>query len=439
MKTIEISIKEIIVYVLRRWMLVGLIALLCAVAMGVVAYEKAPKTPPMPTPVPAEEARMSPEQEAELQLAKEKLAALEEYANENPLLSINSYHAEMSVVTLHAGVKTAADDALLQKSAEKRSFSAARVLTGLYYALAKEADYEEVFANAAPGCVVQQLREVFTVEMMEDALVLRAYGTSRFGAKSMTDAMVAYLNSRYDAVAKAGGKHTLQVLDSSLYYDSDTKLAARQAEARENIQKVRKQLTDDVRVLSHTPDPVEIISVSKRAIAKKAAFGGVIGVVLGVLCAVVLYAVKLSLQLPEQLQKQLGVHYIGGVKRRKTSGGLPGLIAGGMRLGDEGFAAAVTAERVKAIGTGIVLLTGSLPDKDTAAFASKVQKELGDTGIRVMHGGSLNQSADTVRQLSACDAVVLAERLDKSTMREINEEIDRVAIAGKKLLGYVLY
>ena len=84
-------------------------------------------------------------------------------------------------------------------------------------------------------------------------------------------------------------------------------------------------------------------------------------------------------------------------------------------------------------GTNSLLVTGSIAEEDLKKVSEAIKATTGIDKIETAAG--LNRDADTALLLSGTDAVVLVERLKKTKLADLVEEISMIRNAGKELIG----
>lgn len=223
------------------------------------------------------------------------------------------------------------------------------------------------------------------------------------------------------------------------YRDMDTSLAA------EAIYKYLQGYTDVLSksVSAHTISIIankSLMSATADESTVKVLIGLLAGLVLGVLYASLVYLIRLPLQTPEQVQQQLGIRYLGGVRRKKRLS-LGDMLAGSLRISQENEAMEmISANLSEFIGSHQkILVTGTIAGTFINDFTGKLSSCLIDQGVGLVSGPDINKNAETVKALGSCDAVVLVERIDHSQLKHVNEVKDRIDMSGKVILGYVLY
>ena len=151
------------------------------------------------------------------------------------------------------------------------------------------------------------------------------------------------------------------------------------------------------------------------------------------------YLLRPSIQTPEQIQKLTGIPYLGGLRARKRWT-LVDKLAGRMRLVSGKEAPAILAANLRDVADkdAHLLLTGSVAEETVRAFAENIGQAPGGRELRLSGSGDLNDSLAALDLLHEADAVVLVERIDRSTVKQVAYEKDRVDMAGKKILGYFL-
>ena len=165
-----------------------------------------------------------------------------------------------------------------------------------------------------------------------------------------------------------------------------------------------------------------------------------VGLVIAIISVILRYLISIPLQLPEQIQSQLKIKYLGGVRRKKYSS-LGDRVAGSLRLLEEREAMDVIAANIADFAgeSKKFLVTGTLPSEAIKEFKDKLSKHYKYGSSEFIAGEDLNLHPETVEKFMECDAVILIERLGQSRLHVVNQIVDRIEMSGKEILGYALY
>lgn len=433
MKTIEVSIKESIAYLLRKWWVVALCVILGATVFAISAFGYRPHFPEA-----QQEIILAKNEEMLLNEAKSQVAAIQKLEKESLLSRLNPMDAEAYSITLFAYSPETVERNQDYNYKNSVSYSALR----RYYNLATEASFVQIFRSIPQSYTEQQLRDIVQLRFLEANLVIKVYSIDGIDAKLYADTLVRFLQEKGRQFADLQGEYELKVVNESTYRAYDEQLFLHQKRYFDYLGAVKgakdrviNSLTAKKALPQVVTNPIE----SRRAhVIRQTVTGALVGGVLGILAAAALYAVRLTIQLPEQIQKQLKVNYIGGNRKTQSLNSLMALLTGRLRLVPEDTLAVMTAEHLKSIHHGTVLLTGTVKKDVMEQFAAKLRLALEGADITLVVGGSLNEDVEAVKALTTADGVLLLERLNRSHLREVNEQVDRVQVAQKPLLGYVL-
>lgn len=384
---VDISMKEILVYVVRRWKIIIAFALVVAMVIGWAGYIKqAPKVP-----------------DATLDLNETSTSADGKinYANKNVKVSLG-----IDLINFNGSGDSYHLTLVMNDFLEK--------IVNRYLLIAQGAPFTEILKDVIPSNISEDLwHDRIKVESSMTG-VIDIYVSDLYNAdpNEVASAIYDYLLSFNSAIGKSLAEHELSIIASSITQSSPTK--------EETL-------------------PASVVTVvSSPIISALVAF--LAGLVVAALVAVVIYLIRLPIQVPDQVQQQLGIRYIGGFRKKKFLS-LGDRVAGSLRIADEGEAMGLIFANLKSfIGDhSKILLTGSIDEKSVKEFADKIALVNDRADIVFITGSDINKSASGVSALMDCDAVVLVERIDHSKLRHIREEKDRIEMSGKDIVGYVLY
>ena len=382
---VDISMKEILVYVVRRWKIIIAFALVVAMVIGWAGYNnKAPKVPDV-----------TPE-------LNETLASKEgndNYTDTTVKLSLGIDLTNFVGTSGDSYHITLATNDLLTKVANR------------YLLIAQGAQYTEILKDIVTSTVSEnELHDYIRVESPTIVVIdIVVSGFNDVDSSKVASAVYDYLLSFNAVIGESIAEHALTFIARSFSESSPDE--------------------GETTVSTVVSSPINSALVAFLA-----------GLVVATLVAAVLYLVRLPIQVPDQIQQQLGIKYIGGF-RKKNNLSLGDRIAGSLRIADRGEAMGLIFANLKSLigDHSRILVTGSIDEESVKKFAEKIALVNDQTDIVFSTGSDINKSASGVSALMDCDAVVLVERIDHSKLRHIKEEKDRINMSGKDIIGYVLY
>lgn len=381
MKRVEVSIKEILAYILRQWKGIAaftLILLLLYAAFGYYVYQS------------------SMQRNANLDSdTGMPIAALE-----------NANTTRLSFSFESTGVVNTRN--LIGADAAWWTSQFYGGLIEYYLNLAQNISLMEVLEDLVPKSANEEmLRSWVSVNGTGQGIItITVLGSKNFNSSKSAEAIYNFLQTQQSTVSRIAGAHRLVLLGSN-------------TRSSPNI------------LSSGNGKPVDYRNYV-------AVF--LVGLVLAIIIAILRYLVLIPMQLPEQIQSQLKIKYLGGVRRKKHLS-LGDRVAGSLRLLEEREALDVIAANIADFAgeSKKFLVTGTLPSEAIKEFKDKLSKHYKYGSSEFIAGEDLNLHPETIEKFMECDAVILIERLGQSRLKVVNQIVDRIEMSGKEILGYALY
>jgi capsular polysaccharide biosynthesis protein len=372
MQVVEISIKEIIVHLLRKWKTIVAIALIVALGFVAFTYVK--------------------------QEFMSKSASLTSNQNEGDALRDEFYKINVAIeLTTFQGTSpdsyhiTLATNDLLVKVVNRYSL----ILEG--------APLTDILGNSVTADYSNDdLKSIVTLASPSAGLLeIAVKKHANVNAQQAARDVLNYLVEQNDLVTKSVTDHKLLVL-------SETTTVSITNEVGPNYSRL-------------------------------ALVGLLVGIILSIALLTFIFLIKPTIQTPERINDTIGLNYLGGVLRRKNKS-LGDLVAGTMRMayGENGIKLISENMRELVQDKNTILFTGTVTKSAMEEIALKIAKELQQDDLNILFGTNINMDAETVKKLGKCDAVVLMERLGVSKLKNIYYEKERIEMANKPVIGYVL-
>ena len=381
MKRVEISVKEILAYVLRQWKGIAaftLSLLLLYAAFGYYIYQS------------------SMQRNANLDSdTGMPVSALE---NENTTRLSFSF---VGIGDKYVGNLVGADAA----------WWTSQFYSGLieyYLSIAQNASLIEVLGDLVPESTTEEmLRSWVRADGTGQGIItITVLGSKNFNSNKSAEAIFAFLQTQQSTVSQIAGAHRLVPLGSNTRSNPNILYAGN----------------------------------GKQVDYRSYVVVFLVGLVVAIIVAILRYLISIPMQLPEQIQSQLKIKYLGGVRRKKYSS-LGDRVAGSLRLLDEREAMDVIAANIADFAgeNKKFLITGTLPNAAIKEFMDKLIKHYKYGSSEFIAGEDLNLHPETIEKLMDCDGVILIERLGQSRLKVVNQIIERIEMSGKEILGYALY
>ena len=433
MRTIELSLKEIFVFILYRWVPILLCMCLFAALLGGYAFIQQPRGEALQQALA--------EHEAKLSLAKEEAADEIEQLNgrkksvEHMLNAVESLNpADRSVSTLKAQITY--DPVMVDPYK----------LSNQYVAFFDEIPLVEVFNNGlSAGYDDDSLRALVSstvvyVNQLPLQLDIQAIAANDFSSEDAVNRIFDYLVVNNEKVAAIGGTHVLNEVSTVTVHDEETNsfyssVVAQQKNVLSDINAQIKSINSGISNIEKQQPGVG------SSLYNMASLGAAIGLVIGILVAAMIYVYRIYVVLPEQIQNRLDIQYLGGIRRIKWAGAANSLAGNYMLLSTEGEAIEYIATNIASLiaPQSTILFTGSVPTDEIADFVAKLLKVEAMDSHKALISGEINANAQTIKMLPNADCVVLVERIKASRMIQVNRQLRRYEKSNKSVIGYVLF
>ena len=469
MKTIEISIKELAVSILYRWVPILLVIVVFAALFGVQGYFDQKNL------LGEYEKNLFDAQQSIVSLNARKIAASDYVENALPISDASN--VEVTYIRFRIYGDPATSDiykVALEYVTRFRNISLRSILKEV---LPQRLD-EKLLRKLV---VLNEDQNGFYDSNDPGFMTIRVFGAHNLDSSVLADTVYNYFINEKPAITLVAGQFDISFIEKNEVNATDSSMDQKKVSElinqlnanliMEAVTKADPKISSDKNAIEDKETEIEIASVDdliawydsevieiedeivalqqqKPDIAGgavgAAGMGAAIGVALGILIASIGYVAKLPVLVPEQPQRQLGLRYLGGIRRNKGVflAGLGDKLAGDFLLSPEvkETIAIIVANTNELISENSkILITGTVSSTIVHEFAQRLKDtdELKTTELVV--ADNVNKSADAIRKLSEADSVILVERLRISTLRQIGREQERINFSGKRILGYVLY
>lgn len=387
MKTISVSLKEMLLAVLRRWYVLLVIAIMFAGAYALVSRRSYQSK--------VNSLSMNTEIAAQIKAQEKDIQAQESYIKHSILY--NSDPLNIPVASLDLDIDSAGPASEQAK------------ISNHYLTLAQGLKLSEVLKGLVPDSLGEPLlKEIISFKRVDNDIVnIQVLGNQGYDPLRVAYALMEQLQLKRDIVRASAADHSLSVLGEKSSHQMDQSV--------QNLRNTTDKNLADAKAKLEKLQAANPAALKRPSLIRDGLLGGFAGLVLGALLVLMVYLIFLPIQYKKQPQDQLGLRYLGDIAKQ---------------------AELSTANLKEATGPNIsLLLTGRVEEKALAEAAETLRQ--GD-GPAMLTGANLHQDAATVGKLAQAEGVVLLLVLGKSRVRNIAEDIQRVDQSGKKLVGYFI-
>lgn len=434
-----IYIKDLIFAALRAWKAVLAVALMIALLLGGsqiltgLSGSGQPVNPEAQTQYEEELAA----QEKLLEIAKSNKENYQTYLGDSLFMQLDPYCHYEATVSIY--VQT--DYQIVPGMSYQNPDAAKDILKAYEQVLQSDA-----FITAMAETLQTQnqyVSELLTAKTTDqtNTLVFTVKLPTQEAGQPVLKELVAQIEKISEQIGKTVGKHDLTITEQSVAAKVDTDVAEAQTKRRTRATELDKAVTEAQTNLAKVVPPAAQKAGSK-AVLKKASILGVLGAVVGgflTICAVwVVHITSNKIYAARNLTNRTGIKVIGtvGCKKKNPVDRLIFRMEGRSEETVETSPVAVdVCCRLKAAKR--LLITGTADQKKREELAQAISKEMPD--LQVTDHGSILRSAEALKALSACDAVILVETNGISTYADAKRHADIVCDYEKELLGCILF
>lgn len=266
-------------------------------------------------------------------------------------------------------------------------------------------------------------------------------------AKELLDLTLKSLKSVEPEVQRQLGQHSIVVMNENASKVVDPELARSQKERMNNLTLMRKSLIEAEKSLAGITEPVFPDSISSKGILKSGIkygiLGGFLGVILSGFLICVFFLMNGMVYSADELKNRFGLKVLGvfsKVNKKRTFSAIDEWL--GRLEGKETVTDNEVYERIAAnIGNFIqkntkILLTGTIEDSVLRELQSKLQEKLPDISFTV--GLDINKDTVTLKRLPEYDSIIVVEARGKSKYSRITKEIEALYDMKKSIMGCIV-
>ena len=274
-------------------------------------------------------------------------------------------------------------------------------------------------------------------------LTITASAESETRAKAILQAVREKVEANQENIAKAAGEHRLSVIaEKSMITVDQSIINDREARLR-NITALREaadKAVDKYNKLSEPKDTSLSVSNAVKGGIKFAIIGGIAGVFLCCFLYTIQYLMNGKLNDPGILKERYQTRIIAvlpGKKKNEPVDRLLDLIEGtdtSLQSGEKQLH--VAAESLGGKYSGKNIAVAGTADTELKSMAVETLKKT--EGLTVVDAGDILTDPEAVRKIRFADAVILMESKNVSAMADVAREIELLKTMGVRLEGFIL-
>ncbi len=364
---------------------------------------------------------------------QEKIAVRQQYMNNSIKMQLDPYNTPSAVAYLQINIPELNADELGENTyAERKIVSIQRTF------------YDELLSGAAFG----DLADKYGIETYYLAELIAPWyevGGNTFRvlvrhndvetASALLDDVIAFMEEAAEDYQGSLGEFSFTIIgkDADVVIDSD--IASYQSNKIAEVTSLQSTMSSLQTSLASLQAPETVEPYNKVTLLVNGVKFGVIGLVLGIILAMMFFVVvvigKGVILEPEEIDEKYALRNLTsglGTKKKKISEGADFALAQienlviDTKIHTIALVGTVTAEKLERLSSVLVEIAAS--EKTALTFVS---------------AGRIDVSAEAVRKLKKCDAVVLVEELGKSKHTSVCKEVEILLESGKDVLGTIYF
>lgn len=445
----EIDLRDLMYAVFRRWRSVIVVGIIVAILLGL--YKGIPAIKAVNDPNILENNQKAYDDvliayndnkerlEKEIANIEKDINQKEDYLENSMLMHINPYDKHVAQINYYV-------------NAEEYEFK----VINYYLTYAQGGDlYARVAEKLKKDIDYKYLSEVlvfsadYDSNMLDVNLVCDDLETTTLIINCVKDE----LEEKSKEIEKKVGEHVFKIINETQYQTIDLDLESTINNNKLTIENLKVSLEQKQIEYDALEEP-KLVTASYtgaiKSMIKYIIIGGVLGVFLAAAYDVFLYLISDKLHDRKTLRNRYQLKLIGDLSEQKYGrifGKLDRWLAkvfgqNVINVSQEEvyqiIAANLSVLSSNEKGNPEYLLTGSVTEENLKSVKNQLNNLGSLKQINLTCGGNITTTALTIEKASKCDGIILVEKLNSSSMAEIEREIEALKNIGKDVLGVVL-
>jgi len=450
----EIDLKELLFFVLRKWRMVLLSALILAVLVGGYKLGKGLLKQENENYIASSQKKYETDKkdyeqkkdtyEISIKNLTDDIHYAEEYRANSILQKIDPYNKWVASADVFVKMEDIQQENRINVY---DSDPADSVLKAYESAVKKGIEIQNL--SKEKGLDLKYLIELIRVmpDYQSNMLTITATDTDEVGAQEILDVILKSLENKQPVVQQDLGGHSIVVMNQNLSTKADTDLAKTQKSGIENLASMRQSLEDTEKKLEELKEPEVPATLSSKGLVKSGikfgVLGGAAGGFLACFFASALFYFNNKVYNSDELKTRFGIRILGGFIRKKEKRAFSKIDSLLDKLqGIEYITDTAVYERIAAnIGiytekNQLILLTGTVEEDNISRITADLKGRLPD--LRFESAGDMSKYPETLKKLPKADGVILIEAAGVSKYNNIQKELETITSIKKNVIGCII-
>lgn len=452
----EVDLKELLIWVLRRWRGIILCALIFAILGG--AFKGITGLAKLHDAEYMESQRKTVEEdqeqydtqkelyETQLKNLENEIRTLNDYREKSIYMNIDPFNEYHETVTYYIST-----DYQIMPGMDYQNLNPTTSILNAYIRRVQDFNIYGGTLNLIDNAItVSDIKELVQVQQdnTNSMFTVTIVGPDEKIPQILMDTVRKTVEDSKKDIEQSIGKHNVNEVMANSGYTVDTVLSDNKIRFEDNMTKLHDALVKKQKAIDDLKEPSGEV-LSKKGVVKQAVKFGLMGLIGGGfistlwVCAIFLLSDRMPGE--SELKEKYGIRIIGRYRREEKKGSFSFVdrwIGGleGIRKVDYDREcviqlAAANLEGIVPKGSSIAVI-GAIDKEQLHMLCDRLKKYVGEYAI--LEAGNITEESEALRKLIAIDGVVFVESVDNTKRSEFLRALETVQEQKKEVYGLIL-
>lgn len=446
----EIDLKKLFFYIMRKWRIIILFALVGLILLGGFKFTKAFLTQRDQAYVVKVQGQYDKDlkeyktlkagYERTIKTLTSNIEFEEQYESNSVLFNIDSNNKWVASADVFIKMKESDNSTLI-------TVDPADSIVKAYKSVIDNGSFLEHISKKME-IDIPFIRELIGVEKDNEGNMLSISITYKDeeGAKEIINTILETLDSSYTQVSDGLGEHSIIIMNRNIGMEIDQELAASQKKKVEDLEVMRKKLDEVQNALDELQKPQEPSTLSMKGSIKIGIKFCIIGAIIGGFVTIfiycIIYVINSKLHATEELKNRFNLKILGAFtqeRKKRLFSQVDKLIDKLERIecnSKESVYQRIVANISNYTKNGqTILVTGTGNQEEIRSVVDNLRQMIPE--LEFITGMNMNKNSETLTKILKVDGVILLEQVGTSRYSDILEEIETINSLNKKIIGCI--
>lgn len=458
----EVTIKELLFPVLKRWRRVIVVSVLFAILLGGYRFYTGLSEMNDVATRNSREAAYQDELaaynnsketlESEISYLELNYERQRVYNDNSVLMQIDPFHEYIAIKNYYLSTDAKSMEDMTYQGLEPTN----SIIQAYLYSTVNGGLYDYIREQLSYDMELQYLKELITIEAdyTTKTISLQVVHKDYDHCQEIYKLVTSYFDQLKDSITETVGEHRITFISESIQSAIDIDLDNTQKNNILALANYENSLKEKQNALNSLSSPVHAVDSNDMIIKSTIKYAGV-GFVLGMFltAGILLFGFLTSNKLldAKDLRPRYNLRVLGNIekpKKKRVFGSVDRFISRleGTKniLISESEAAKRIASNLKAIcelekiPAGSIVVTGTIDFDEIKDICNKLDEHMKTSSYKLVPGDNISYSADTILKAKEGTGVLVVEKLNSSTYPEITKQLETIRDLEKNVLGFIL-